>query len=326
MAASPDPIDQILALDLGARGIAGFFVRGGAAAAARALRGARRVLIATGFTVAPDTPETDGPPGAVVLGQALCRLGARVRYVTDPPTVPVLRAALAVLAEPPDIITYPEREGAAAAILNEERPTHLVAIERPGRSASGEYLNLRGLSVDAWNRRIDDLFLENDRTRGRAVRRAITIGIGDGGNEIGMGNVRGRVAREGAVMQRIASVVRVDHLVVAGTSNWGAYGVVAALARTTGRDLLHTPELERRLIDACVASGAADGITRRREPTVDGLSLDVHAAIVTLLRGGRQPSALPGIIGASRTRGATRPRGASRPKGATRPTRKGERP
>ncbi|PYM17551.1 MAG: aspartate racemase, partial [Candidatus Rokuibacteriota bacterium] len=90
-----DPIDQVLALDLGARGIARFFVAGGAAAAARALRGARRILIATGFTVAPDTPETDGPPGAAVLGHALRRLGARVRYVTDPVNVPVLTAALA---------------------------------------------------------------------------------------------------------------------------------------------------------------------------------------------------------------------------------------
>jgi len=30
-------------------------------------------------------------------------------------------------------------------------------------------------------------------------------------------------------------------------------------------------------------AGACDGVTRRREPTVDGLSLDVHAALVVLL-------------------------------------------
>ena len=46
-------------------------------------------------------------------------------------------------------------------------------------------------------------------------------------------------------MARIASVVRVDHLVVAGTSNWGAYGIVAGLERLTGRLLLHTPDQER---------------------------------------------------------------------------------
>jgi D-glutamate cyclase len=78
--------------------------------------------------------------------------------------------------------------------------------------------------------------------------------------------------------------VPVDHLVVAGVSNWGGYGIVAALARLTGSDLLHTPETERRLIAACVAAGACDGVTRRREPTVDSLGSDTHAAVVDLLR------------------------------------------
>ena len=109
------------------------------------------------------------------------------------------------------------------------------------------------------------------------------IGVGDGGNEIGMGNVRARLAREGRLMARTASVVPVDHLVVAGVSNWGAYGIVAALGRLTGQPLLHTPVEESRLIDACVKAGAVDGLTRRREPTVDALPLDIHAAVVALL-------------------------------------------
>ena len=44
-----DAIDHVLALDLGGRGIAGFFQPGAALAAARALSRARRVLIVTGF-------------------------------------------------------------------------------------------------------------------------------------------------------------------------------------------------------------------------------------------------------------------------------------
>lgn len=307
-----DPIDHVLALDLGARGVARFFTPGGAVAAGRALHGARRVLIATGFTVAADTPETDGPPGAAILGRALRQLGARVRYVTDPINVPVLEAALKVVDQPADIIVYPDGDGAAPAILAAERPTHLVAVERPGRTASGHYLNLRGLPIDDWNRRVDELFLaipdprQSDRAqrpRGRAgsvahglgrLRQAasrshseprpVTIGVGDGGNEIGMGNVRRRLARGDGLMSRIASIVRVDHLVVAGTSNWGAYGIVAALEALAERDLLHTPDVERRLVEACVAAGASDGITRQREATVDGLPLDVHGAVISLLR------------------------------------------
>jgi hypothetical protein len=118
----------------------------------------------------------------------------------------------------------------------------------------------------------------------RVGRRPVTIGVGDGGNEIGMGNVRARLVRESPLMARIASVVRVDHLVVAGTSNWGAYGIVAGLSRLSGHLLLHTPAVERRLIEACVAAGAVDGLRRWSKPTVDGLDLDVHAGVVELLR------------------------------------------
>src|SRR5207248_3184869 len=92
-----------------------------------------------------------------------------------------------------------------------------------------------------------------------------TVGVGDGGNEIGMGRVRARLAREGPLMARIASIVPVDHPVVAGVSNWGAYGIVAQLARLTGRSLLHTPAEERRLIDACGGAGAGS-----RKWDVDG--------------------------------------------------------
>jgi hypothetical protein len=275
---TPDLVDQILALDPGHRDIAAFSTPGAALAAARALRGAQRVLIVTGFAVEPDTPETDGPPGATVLGRALRRLGARVRYVTDTVNVPLVEAALKTLDEPADVLVFPGGAAGAQRLLQVEKPTHLVAIERPGRNREGDYLNMRGVSVAAWNAPLDELFLRHGR------RRPVTIGIGDGGNEIGMGSARRRIARLDALRARIATVVRADHLVVAGVSNWGGYGVVAALARLTGLDLLHSPELERRLIESCVAVGACDGVTRRREPTVDSLGADTHAAIVDLLR------------------------------------------
>jgi len=312
--ASLDPIDHVLALDLGGRGVAGFFVPGGALSAARALRRARRALIVTGFCVPPGVPETDGPPGAAVLGHALGVLGVEVRYLTDPAAVPPLEAALKAVEAAANIEVYPE-DADAGALLARARPTHLIAIERPGRARSGDYLSARGESIAAWNRPIDELFLLAAKTarqrtqppsnrpptvqaglappattiaRGSARRfkgtRPVTIAVGDGGNEIGMGNVRSLLAREGRLMARIASVVRVDYVVVAGTSNWGAYGIVAGLQRLTGRPLLHTQTIERRLVEACVEAGAVDGLTRLGTPTVDGMSLDIHTAVVELLR------------------------------------------
>jgi hypothetical protein len=277
-------IDHLLALDPGGRGIGRFFVAGGAASAARALIRARRVLITTGFSLGPGLPETDGPPGAVALGRALRALGARVGYVTDPVAVPVITAALEAVGEPVDITTFAsgadapaEAEGEARRVLAAGRTTHLVAIERPGRTRDGDYRSARAESVRAWNGPLDALFLV-------ASRRIVTVGIGDGGNEIGMGNVRARIVLAGGLLPEVASVVRVQHLVVAGTSNWGAYGVVAELSRLSGRSLLHSGADERAMVEACVAAGAIDGITRRREPTVDGLPLAAHLGMLELLR------------------------------------------
>jgi hypothetical protein len=275
-----DPIDHLLALDPGRRGIGGFFVPGGALGAARALVGGRTVLIATGFVVADGMPETDGPPGAVVLGRALRQLGARVRYTSDPAVLPTLEATLGALDQPLDVFAYPEGQDAARQVLEREQPSHLIAIERPGRGREGDYLNARGLSVAAWNRPLDEMFVLAARRPGQPP---VTIGVGDGGNEIGMGSVRAQLEGESELIARIASVVPVDHLVVAGVSNWGAYGIVAQLGRLTGQRLLHTPAEERRLIDACVKAGAVDGLTRRCEPTVDALGADTHAAVVALL-------------------------------------------
>ncbi|HEV8441543.1 MAG TPA: DUF4392 domain-containing protein [Methylomirabilota bacterium] len=272
-------IDHLLALDPGHRGIGRFFVRGGAAGAARSLARARRTLVTTGFSVGPGQPETDGPPGAAALGRALRLLGQKVAFVTDEIAVPLVEAALEALGETATVITF-DGDGslrAARRFLSAESPTHLVSIERPGRARDGDYRSARGESVRAWNAPLDALFLA-------APRRVTTIGIGDGGNEIGMGNVRGRITRVDARARSIASVVKVKHLVVAGTSNWGAYGVVAELSRLTGRALLHSSEEETRMVEACVAAGAVDGITRRREPTVDGLPLPAHVGMLELLR------------------------------------------
>jgi hypothetical protein len=276
----------VLALDLGGRGIASFFSPGAAVAAARALAGGETFVIVTGFSVPPGVPETDGPPGAAVLGRALRLLGAQVRYVTDRLPAPPLAAALEALEERAEVEVYPELPGAARLILDRERPTHLIAIERPGRCRSGDYLSARGESVAKWNLPLDDLFVlaHANRKKKKKDSDVTTIAVGDGGNEIGMGNVRPRLARCGRLMATIASVVPVDHLVVAGTSNWGAYGIVAALERLSGRPLLHTGAVERRLIQACVDAGAVDGLARTREPTVDGLPADAHAAVLELLR------------------------------------------
>src|SRR5207247_942148 len=151
-----DPIDHLLALDPGGRGIGRFFQPGGARRAADTLRRARRVLVTTGFVVDSGAAETDGPPGAAVLGRALRALGAEVRYVTDAVTAPVLSAALTALDEAADVIAWPDGDDAARRLLASERPARLrhlpppgayrrpAAAPRPGRRAPARHRVLGG--------------------------------------------------------------------------------------------------------------------------------------------------------------------------------------
>ena len=281
MAGPLDPFETLVALDAGGRGIARLVRPGEARRAAESLFRGRGCLLLTGFVARPgEAAETDGPSGTVALGRALRQLGKAVHYLADPPVLPLLEACGKALGEPLPLIPLPGEPAAALrearAALRSLRPTHLVAIERPGRAADGEYYNTRGLAVTAWNAPLDGLFL---RRRG-----VVTVGVGDGGNEVGMGRVRravGRCLPQGAT---IASTVATDHLVVAGTSNWGAWALVAYLSLLAGRQLLPTPEEERRLIEAQVAAGGVDGITGQAAPTVDGLPLVLHQRLLDLLR------------------------------------------
>jgi hypothetical protein len=282
MTPSPDPIEALCALDAAGRGIGRLVVPGALRSAAASLHGAHRVVLVTGFVPRPSWgPETDGPSGTVVLGRALRRLGAEVRYLADPPVRPLLEVCLEVLGEPLDVIGVPWPPDVAMVearrAVQAFRPSHLVAIERPGRAADGDYYNARGGSVRGENAPFDALFL-------RRPAGAVTIGVGDGGNEIGMGRVRARVRREVPHGDRIGSVVRTDHLVVAGTSNWGAWGLAAHLGLAAGRDLLHTGQDEVRLTHAMVAVGGVDGLTGAAVPSVDSLPLGLHQAVLATLR------------------------------------------
>ena len=57
----------------------------------------------------------------------------------------------------------------------------------------------------------------------------VTIGIGDGGNEIGMGKVFERVAANVQYGSEIACTIASDYLISAGVSNWGGYALAKAI-------------------------------------------------------------------------------------------------
>lgn len=57
----------------------------------------------------------------------------------------------------------------------------------------------------------------------------MTIGIGDGGNELGMGKVYDKVVEGVTYGKSIASSVSCDYLITCGVSNWGGFAVGVGL-------------------------------------------------------------------------------------------------
>ena len=232
------------------------------------------VIIVTGFyVVMAGKPETDGPPGAIAIGEALKGLGRAVTYVSDEYTTPVLRR----YANGSDVIDFPidgvdASKKHAKGILKKVKPSLLISIERCGRTREDTYLNMRYVDISPNTARLDYLFDSE----------VPSVGIGDGGNEIGMGNLA-EVIPTVDTLPDYPAVNQVDRLVIASVSNWGGYGLVAALSRISGKNLLPSVESETAMLHGMIEAGVVDGTTGNAVPTVDNFSAEENGALLDRL-------------------------------------------
>lgn len=257
-----------------------------------------RVLVLSGFLMRGyDLPETDGPIGAAVLARALAvGLGAIPIGVSEDSIVPCMQACFTtagLIPAPLDgldsgrnrcgFVGFPvdpeAAQEAAERLLDELQPKAVIAVERPGAGADGEYHGGGGFEISSFTAKTDALFAE-------ALTRGIpTIGIGDLGNELGLGVVAEEVRRHVPKGEVIAATLAADIAVVANISNWGAYGIAACLAALVGNEAaFHDGAEEHRLIEACVKAGAIDPVGGQFRLYVDGTDARTNAALVDLLR------------------------------------------
>jgi D-glutamate cyclase-like, C-terminal len=225
------------------------------------------VIIGTGFPVT-ETFETDGPVGAIALYNTLEALGAEPIIACGPPLSRALAQDYRLIElRAPDLVAA---EAEAREYLDTLAPAAIISIECPGLTGDGRYYNMRGEDITARCALFDPFI---------TLAECPTIAIGDGGNEIGMGNIATAIAG----LNINASTTGCGELLVADVSNWGAYGLIAILASWAGRDLL--AEISPLDILNCLsANGSVDGVTRQNTLTEDGLEATVGLQVIQELR------------------------------------------
>jgi hypothetical protein len=277
------------------------------------------IAIITGFYIPHGRPpcgETDGPLGALFMARALVPLGIRVALVTASFAAQALTAGLQACSLERDVsvLIMPSRGHLWDTYLHDDWQrgfqdrfalTHLVALERVGPSHTPQSIRLQpGVTAAALERFANEVQPDHhdrchtmrgvDVTQHMAPAHLLveaaarqsppitTIGIGDGGNEIGMGKIswdiiRRNIPRGGLVACRVPT----DYVVVCGVSNWGAYGLATGVRLL--RKAPHDAELfdlkrERGLLQLMVEQGPlVDGTSGEQVAMVDGLSFERYA-------------------------------------------------
>ena len=284
-------IEDIVSLDVG-RGIDALAgaAKGNLFSAARSIatHPAPRIGIITGFYIPHGTPpaaENDGPIGAAHLLAGFSAAGFSARIASDSPCRDVIRATVDVSGTDSEIDIAAINEGAIGneieAIIKawqDDGITHAISIERCGKSADGKPRNARGDDISAHTAPLDELFMAGDWD---------TIAIGDGGNEIGMGGLDAKLIEKNIKNGgKIACVTPAQHLIVAGVSNWGAWGLLAAIAMVLPQkrdELLKTitAEMELEMLRFINQHGPSiDGMSGKTIDAVDGLEFQFHANIL----------------------------------------------
>ncbi len=222
-------------------------------------------LICSGFHIlTANAPETDGPPGAYFLGQALQSLGYQVTQVTDRYTSFLYQG----LPEQVDLLEFPIMDVEASKRYAEEvmdrlKPSVVISTERCGVTATGRYLNMHGVDISEFNAKVDYLVLGHPAT----------VGVGDGGNEIGMGSLVEQIPAVPSLPSE-PTTTAVTQLIIASVSNWGVYGLITALSQISKRNLLPSMEAEEELIKQMVDKGAVDGTITKPAYGVDGFTME----------------------------------------------------
>lgn len=310
-------IENRVQRDEGQRGIASFVLKGELESAANAIvdPSTERVAIITGFPCLLDynpPTETDGPPGALAIARSILAIGKSVVLVTDECNEEVLLAGAAgsQLSQLYGIkFSLESFPGQLSFGTEDDYRLHqlansvdmVIAIERAGPCHDGSYRTMRKLDMTHLLAPLEDMILYRKTDPSASNKPFRSIGIGDGGNEVGMGKVFDKVLESDVPHAAdIACIVPTDHLIVSSVSNWGGYALAAAVAikqcelvkeldcNSKLKDLLEkclpSNTVETEICERMRSAGARDGMTKTNELFVDGMPLQVSLDLLDELK------------------------------------------
>jgi hypothetical protein len=241
------------------------------------------VLITTGLIAPPFmVAEGDGPIAAATLARAVdVGLDATPVVVCEAAVIKAMEAlcqAAGLMATTPELAHGTPRKvilspfpldeelarREAPRLLDQLKPKALVAIEKLSKNVKGVYHNGFGIDVSLVQAKVDVLF---DLARNRGIP---TIGVGDGGNEIGTACIADTVravvptgAKCGCPCDSgIAAATATDYCVFGSKSNYGGFAIEACLAAGMERpEIFHSEVVGRRTYEAGAQMGLVDPFT-----------------------------------------------------------------
>lgn len=222
------------------------------------------VFLYTGFDV-DGVCETDGPIGTYFLAKALEKLQFKPIIISDLCSKDFFKDLSVIYLNHKDcnIENF-------EALLNKYKPVCHISIERCGMNQEEKYTNARNEDISKSTPPIDRLFLIGAKTKP-------SFAIGDGGNEIGMGNFKDFIKN---TLHLEPCIVKCDYPIIASVSNWGAYALISSL----DKNLLPSFELVDEYLEYIVSLGAVDGISKKNEKSVDGKDWEIEKEILKQLK------------------------------------------
>ena len=248
-----------------------------------------KVGIVTGATDKINFPngESDGPLGAAAIARALEKLGYDVTIFTEEPAVMGVKEIQKILNSNVPVEAFNGLDDREQFHEIAQRLDICLFTEKLGMNEKGIQHSVTGRARTG-NRAFVDWIVWEMEELGK-----VTIGIGDGGNEIGFGKVF-LAARKlilhgkecvcgcgGGIITRTATT----YLYPVSVSNWGCYALCAALAiGTKNPDLVVLPEEERTMLKRCVEIELNDGGSGKPYYAIDGIEGEVSVGLVRMLQ------------------------------------------